>query len=150
MVLRFLQLSDIHFGKKSGTVVTCRCFLAWAEQRGIRLVHIQPGKPTQNSFIESFNGRFRDECLNANWFENLADARRKIEAWPHSSLAYRTPAEFARRWSPSPSTTVVEQTGESVKDSLAARKPLASLTDSPACSKASDTRVKGKSEGVMI
>ena len=83
------------------------------------LVHIQPGKPTQNSFIESFNGRFREECLNANWFENLADARRKIEAWredynqrrPHSSLAYRTPAEFARRWSPSSSTTAVEQTG---------------------------------------
>jgi putative transposase len=43
--------------------------------------HIQPGKPTQNSFIESSNGRFRDECLNANWFENLADARRKVEAW---------------------------------------------------------------------
>jgi hypothetical protein len=86
------------------------------------------------------------------------DARRKIEAWredynqrrPHSSLAYRTPAEFARRWSPSPSTTVVEQTGESVKDSLTARKPRTSLTDSPVCSKASDTRVKGKSEGVMI
>src|SRR5580698_9355571 len=128
----------------NGPEFTSRCFLAWAEQRGIQLVHIQPGKPTQNSFIESFNGRFRDECLNANWFENLADARRKIEAWredynqhrPHSSLAYRTPAEFARRWSPSSSTTVVEQTGESVKDSLTARKPGASLTDSPACSKA--------------
>ena len=128
----------------NGPEFTSRCFLAWAAQRGIRLVHIQPGKPTQNSFIESFNGRFRDECLNANWFENLADARRKIEAWredynqrrPHSSLAYRTPAEFARRWSPSPSTTVVEQTGESVKDSLAARKTGASLTDSPVCSKA--------------
>ena len=142
----------------NGPEFTSRCFLAWAVQRGIRLVHIQPGKPTQNSFIESFNGRFRDECLNANWFENLADARRKIEAWredynqrrPHSSLAYRTPAEFARVWSPSPSITVVEQTGESVKDSLAARKPRASLTDSPACSKASDTRVKGKSERAMI
>ena len=96
--------------------------------------------------------------MNANWFENLADARRKIEAWredynqhrPHSSLAYRTPAEFARRWSPSPSTTVVEQTGEPVKDSLAARKTGASLTDSPVYSKAPNTRVKGKSEGVMI
>jgi len=142
----------------NGPEFTSRCFLAWALQRGIRLVHIQPGKPTQNSFIESFNGRFRDECLNANWFENLADARRKIEAWredynqrrPHSSLAYRTPAEFARRWSPSPSTTVVEQTGEPVKDSLTARKTGASLTGSPVCSKGSDTRMKGKSEGVMI
>jgi putative transposase len=142
----------------NGPEFTSRCFLAWAEQRSIQLVHIQPGKPTQNSFIESFNGRFRDECLNANWFENLADARRKIEAWrvdynqhrPHSSLAYRTPAEFARRWSPSSSTTVVEQPDESVKDSLTARKPRASLTDSPACSKAADTRMKPMSEGVMI
>jgi putative transposase len=142
----------------NGPEFTSRCFLAWAEQRGIRLVHIQPGKPTQNSFIESFNGRFRDECLNANWFENLADAKRKIEAWrvdynqhrPHSSLAYRTPAEFARVWSASPSTTVLEQTGESVKDSLAARKPGASLTDSPACSKPTHTRVKRKNDGVMM
>lgn len=94
----------------NGSEFTSRCFIAWAEQRGIRLTYIQPGKPIQNSFIESFNGRFRDECLNANWFENLADARRKIEAWrqdynehrPHSALAYRTPAEFARAWSPAP------------------------------------------------
>lgn len=91
----------------NGPEFTSRCFVAWAEGRKIRLIYIQPGKPVQNSFIESFNGRFRDECLNANWFENLADARRKIEAWrvdynqhrPHSSLAYRTPEEFARQWS---------------------------------------------------
>ena len=93
----------------NGPEFTSRCFVAWAEGHKIRLIYIQPGKPTQNSFIESFNGRFRDECLNANWFENLADARRKIEAWrvdynqhrPHSSLAYRTPEEFARQWSAS-------------------------------------------------
>jgi transposase InsO family protein len=90
------------------------------------LIYIQPGKPVQNSYIESFNGRFRDECLNANWFENLADARSKIKAWrldynqarPHSSLAYRTPEEFARAWTPSPSLIVIEQSGASVKDSL--------------------------------
>ena len=66
--------------------------------------YIQPGKPVQNGHVESFNGRFRDECLNTNWFVNLTDARRKIEAWrkeyneerPHSSLAYRTPKEFAK------------------------------------------------------
>ena len=139
----------------NGPEFTSRCFLSWAEQRGIRLVHIQPGKPTQNSFVESFNGRFRDECLNAHWFENLADARRKIETWrvdynqsrPHSSLAYRTPTEFARLWSPSSSTTVVEQTGEPVKDSLTAQ---ASLTGSPACSKPTNMRMKGSSEGVML
>jgi putative transposase len=110
----------------NGPEFTSRCFIAWAEQRGVPLIFIQPGKPVQNSYIESFNGRFRDECLNANWFENLADARRKIEAWrldynqarPHSSLAYRTPKEFARQWSPSPSLIVIQQSGASVKDSL--------------------------------
>jgi putative transposase len=110
----------------NGPEFTSRCFISWAEQRGVPLIYIQPGKPVQNSYIESFNGRFRDECLNANWFENLADARRKIEAWrqdynqqrPHSSLAYHTPEEFARAWTPSPSLIVLEQSGTSVKDSL--------------------------------
>src|SRR4051812_1852195 len=62
------------------------------------------GKPMQNGHVESFNGRLRDEYLNANWFVNLADAKRTIESWrveynaerPHSSLDYRTPAEFAK------------------------------------------------------
>ena len=110
----------------NGPEFTSRCFIAWAEQRGVPLIYIQPGKPVQNSYIESFNGRFRDECLNANWFENLVDARRQIEAWrldynqarPHSSLAYRTPEEFVRAWTPSPSLIVIEQSGASVKDSL--------------------------------
>jgi len=64
---------------------------------------IQPGKPSQNGHIESFNGRLRDECLNANWFMSLSDARRKVELWrrdyneqrPHSSLGHLTPREFA-------------------------------------------------------
>jgi putative transposase len=88
----------------NGPEFTSRHFLAWCAQKKIELVHIQPGKPMQNGQVESFNGRFRDECLNANWFVNLADARGKIEAWrrgynaerPHSSLDYRTPAEFAK------------------------------------------------------
>lgn len=75
----------------------------WAFAHGVQLHFIEPGKPTQNAHIESFNGKFRDECLNQNWFINLADARRIIEAWrrdyntvrPHSALGYRTPAEFA-------------------------------------------------------
>jgi putative transposase len=139
----------------NGPEFTSRCFSAWAEQRGIALVFIQPGKPVQNSFIESFNGRFRDECLNANWFENLADARRKIEAWrqeynqhrPHSALAYRTPEEFARAWSPSPSLIVIEQSGTPVKDSLSARKNRASLTGAPDCSTPTEMRAKGTTEG---
>lgn len=77
----------------------------WAFANGVQLHFIDPGKPTQNGFIESFNGKFRDECLNQNWFVDLDDARRIIEAWrvdyntvrPHSSLGYQTPVEFAHR-----------------------------------------------------
>ena len=87
----------------NGPEFTSRHFLSWCEQRRIGLVHIQPGRPMQNGHVESFNGRLRDECLNANWFATLADARTKIEAWrqdyneqrPHSSLDYQTPREFA-------------------------------------------------------
>ncbi|KGS74784.1 integrase core domain protein [Burkholderia pseudomallei MSHR7500] len=65
----------------------------------------RPGKPTDNAKNESFNGRFREECLNAHWFLSLEDARRKIEVWreyynearPHSALQWTTPAEFARQ-----------------------------------------------------
>lgn len=88
----------------NGPELTSRHFLAWCIERKIALVHIQPGRPMQNGHVESFHGRLRDECLNVSWFENLWDARRKIAAWqeeyneerPHSSLGYRTPAEFAR------------------------------------------------------
>jgi len=58
-----------------------RALAAWSERHRVRLQFIEPGKPTQNAFIESFNGRLREECLNANWFVSVADARRKIEAW---------------------------------------------------------------------
>src|SRR5580704_7733870 len=81
-----------------------RALAAWSAERGVRLEFIQPGKPVQNAYIESFNGRLRDECLNANWFTSLRDAQRKIEEWrqdynqerPHSSLGYLSPAAFAR------------------------------------------------------
>jgi len=85
-----------------------RVLAGWSEERRVRLQHIEPGKPVQNAYIESFNGRLREECLNANWFVSLADARRKIEAWrrdyneerPHSSLGYVAPQQFrrARSW----------------------------------------------------
>jgi putative transposase len=75
----------------------------WAHARGVKLDFIDPGKPVQNAFIESFNGTFRDECLNENWFLSLFDAQRTIEAWridyecerPHSKLRDLTPREFA-------------------------------------------------------
>ncbi len=87
----------------NGPEFTSRHYLRWCEDRKIRPVHIQPGRPMQNGYVESFNGRLRDECLNAHWFATMADARQKIEAWrydynherPHSSLGYRTPREFA-------------------------------------------------------
>lgn len=88
----------------NGSEFRGRALAAWSEERGVRLEFIQPGKPVQNAYIESFNGRLRDECLNANWFTSLRDARRKIETWrqdynqqrPHSSLGYLPPAKFAQ------------------------------------------------------
>ena len=89
----------------NGPEFTARHFLAWGNERKIELVHIEPGRPVQNAFVESFHGKLRDECLNASWFGNLFDARVKIGAWkeeyneerPHSSLGYLPPREFARR-----------------------------------------------------
>jgi putative transposase len=89
----------------NGPEFTSRHFLAWAVERKIDLVHIEPGRPVQNAFVESFHGKLRDECLNASWFANLFEARAKIGAWreeyneerPHSSLGYLAPREFARR-----------------------------------------------------
>jgi putative transposase len=87
----------------NGPELTSRHFLAWCLEQQIELVHIQPGKPTQNAQVESFHGKLREECLRVSWFQNLFDARRKIGDWrrdyneqrPHSSLGYRTPCEFA-------------------------------------------------------
>jgi len=76
----------------------------WCERKQVRLDYIQPGKPMQNGHVESFNGKFRDECLNAHWFTSLRQARNIIENWrcgyngtrPHSALGYKTPNDFAR------------------------------------------------------
>jgi len=75
----------------------------WAHQRGVALDFIRPGRPVENAFVESFNGRFRDECLDQHWFRSLDEARDEIERWrqdyndvrPHSSLGDRTPSEYA-------------------------------------------------------
>ena len=79
-----------------------RALDAWAYAQGIRLHFIEPGKPNQNAYVESFNGRFRDECLNEHWFLSLAHTRQIVEAWrldynavrPHSSLGNVSPTEF--------------------------------------------------------
>lgn len=82
-----------------------RAMLSWAHARGVRLFLIEPGKPNQNAYIESFNGRLRDECLNEHWFVSLAHARAMIEAWrreyneerPKKSLGGLTPSAYARQ-----------------------------------------------------
>lgn len=76
----------------------------WAHERGVALQFIRPGKPVENAFCESFNGKLRAECLDANWFRELPEAQREIERWrveyneirPHKHLGRRTPAEFVR------------------------------------------------------
>lgn len=88
----------------NGTEFTSRAFLSWTARTSIDLHLIDPGRPQQNAFIESFNGKFRDECLNEHWFVDLSEARLKIEKWrveynterPHSALGSLSPAEYVR------------------------------------------------------
>jgi putative transposase len=85
-----------------GSELQSRALEDWAYRRGVQLDFIRPGKPVENSFIESFNGRLRDECLNVRQFASLADAQAILDAWrtdynhhrPHSSLGHLTPSEF--------------------------------------------------------
>jgi putative transposase len=87
----------------NGPEFTGKALDRWAYEHRVDLKFIEPGKPVQNAFVESFNGTCRDECLNENWFVSLAEARSIIEAWridyntqrPHSSLGQKTPSEFA-------------------------------------------------------
>ncbi len=87
----------------NGPEFTSRAFMGWASSHGIRHILIQPGRPMQNGYIESFNGKFRDECLNEQWFDSLHQARSSISTWrqdynevrPHSSLGRIPPAKFA-------------------------------------------------------
>ena len=87
-----------------GTELTSNAILSWADETGIGWHYIAPGKPQQNGFIESFNGRLRDELLNKTLFRSLPHARAVLEAWrrdynearPHSKLGWMTPLDFAR------------------------------------------------------
>ena len=89
----------------------------WAYMNGVKLDFIDPGKPVQNAFIESFNGKFRDECLNGHWFLTLEEAKITIENWridynevrPHSSLDNLTPAEYATQYQQEPLTQNTEE-----------------------------------------
>ena len=87
----------------NGPEFISRALDAWAYLNKVHLDYSRPGKPTDNPHIESFNGSFREECLNTHWFMSLEDAKMKIETWrkdyneyrPHSGLTHLTPAEFA-------------------------------------------------------
>ncbi len=99
----------------NGSEFASRALEVWASQHQIQLDCIRPGKPVENPFIESFNGRLRDECLNVELFFSGQDSREKLERWrddynhhrPHSALHDRTPAEVAAAWLPD-SRTLVE------------------------------------------
>lgn len=110
-VVRILEKASIKYGYPkiivcdNGPEFTGRAFQTWAEKHGIRIHFIEPGKPTQNAFVESFNGKFRDECLNENWFLSLDHARKAISQYvkeyneyrPHRSLGGKTPVEFYKK-----------------------------------------------------
>ena len=89
----------------NGSEFTSKAMFFWARESQVKLQFIQPGKPTQNAFVESFNGKFRDGCLNQHWFKDLEEARAVIEEWrqhynlerPHSALGYIPPAVFAEK-----------------------------------------------------
>lgn len=89
----------------NGTEFTSKAMFFWAKATSVTLAFIQPGKPTQNAFVESLNGKFRNECLNQHWFRTLDEARYEINLWrehynhvrPHSSLNYMTPVEYANQ-----------------------------------------------------
>lgn len=90
----------------NGPEFTSKAMLSWAQENQVKLHFIDPGKPVQNAYIESFNGRLRDECLNQHWFKNLNEARQIIEDWrvdynqerPHSSLKHLAPEVFKQAW----------------------------------------------------
>lgn len=120
----------------------------WAYENKVTMHYSRPGKPTDNPFVESFNGSFRDECLNAHWFLSLRDAKEKIEAWrkdyneyrPHSSLNNLTPAEFIERYlAESPKHRSLP--GASSPD----RMIFAATEKSPATSEKSSDQLKNKS-----
>jgi putative transposase len=100
-----------------GSEFSSRAFLGWARSRGVALDFIRPGKPVDNAYVESFNGKLRDECLNEQFFTDLADARRTIERWrrqynrgrPHRGLGQQTPAEYAARFTPDPELPVLNR-----------------------------------------
>jgi putative transposase len=141
----------------NGSEFAGRAMETWAYQVGVKLDFIRPGRPVQNGYIESFNGRLRDECLNGEVFFNLGDAREKLERWrrdynhkrPHSALADRTPEEFAEVIASPPfALPIVDKAGPLPCQgfAVAGQKPPALDTGANLPSE-SEMRAKGYSEG---
>jgi putative transposase len=104
--LAFIRGCPAYIKTDNGSEFISKALDKWAYENQVVMDFSRPGKPTDNAFIESFNGRLRQECLNAHWFLSLDDAKSKIEAWrreynesrPHSSLGWMTPAEYAQKY----------------------------------------------------
>lgn len=104
MLKDFIGLPEI-ISIDNGPEFTSKALWLWAYENNVKLAFIKPGSPIENAFIESFNGRFRDECLNEHWFVSLVEAKELIENWrteyneirPHSSLGMLTPRQFAKQ-----------------------------------------------------
>jgi putative transposase len=134
---------------------------AWSHQNNVQLAFIRPGKPVENGFVESFNGRLRDECLNTEVFFDITDARVKLEQWradfnhsrPHSALCDRTPAEFAAVAGGEPPSALssvdkaVSAAGQGFAD--AGQKPPA-LDRPPRLPSEANMRAKGPSGGHLV
>lgn len=133
----------------------------WCAEHGVQKWFIQPGKPQQNGYIESFNGKLRDECLNAERFNGLSDARIKVESWrrhyneerPHSAIGYRTPREMRLEWE-----SRQENSGDQAGEDRAGAEPgqsnpsgelRSALTKHPACANINLDQVAGVRSGDM-
>ncbi len=106
---RFRQ-ADLLPPCRNGPEFTCRAFIAWAQSHGVQHILIQPERPMQNGYIESFNGKFRDECLNEHWFETLAQARTAIAAWRQDYNEVRPHTSLGRILQPSSHETIAQRT----------------------------------------
>jgi len=140
-VIRELEVVIAHRGRPAmcvsdnGTELTCMAMLRWSQEMRIEWHYIAPGKPTQNAFIESFNGKLRDELLNETLFTSLAQARAVLAAWkddynnvrPHSALGNLTPIEYADRSAPGPQRGgALRYTGGSAPRPVAPPSPMGS------------------------
>lgn len=126
-VVMVLNRSKLHRGVPkmlycdNGSEFSSQAMDLWAYQSGVRIAFSRPGKPTDNAFVESFNGTFRAECLDAHWFTTLAEARQLVETWrgeynesrPHRALGEKTPNEFANEIAASRDLIGLQTTGNS-------------------------------------